>query len=104
MPELQPPKQPIDLQFIYDTAPIGLAFLSPDCRYLHINQRLTEICGISVADHLGRSVRERVPKLSICRSIVESHGGRLWASPGTPHGTVFQFTIPNSTMSTQDGV
>jgi hypothetical protein len=33
------------LQLIYDTAPIGLAFLSPDCRYLQINQRLTEICG-----------------------------------------------------------
>ena len=30
--------------------------------------------------------------LSICRSIVEAHGGRLWASPGTPHGTDFQFT------------
>ena len=36
------------LQLIYDTAPIGLAFLSPDCRYIQINQRLTEICGISV--------------------------------------------------------
>jgi PAS domain-containing protein len=39
-----------------DAAPIGLACLSPDCRYLQINQRLTEICGISVEDHLGRSV------------------------------------------------
>jgi hypothetical protein len=36
------------LQLIYDTAPIGLAFLSPDCRYLQINERLTELCGISV--------------------------------------------------------
>ena len=52
------------LQLLYDTAPIGLAFLSPDCRYLQINQRLTEICGISVADHLGRSVRETVPALA----------------------------------------
>jgi PAS domain-containing protein len=42
------------VQLIYDTAPIGLACLSPDCRYLQINQRLTEICGISVEDHLGR--------------------------------------------------
>lgn len=32
--------------------------------------------------------------LSICRSIIESHGGRLWASPGHPHGTVFHFTLP----------
>jgi PAS domain S-box-containing protein len=53
-----------ELRLIYDTAPIGLAFLSPDCRYLQINQRLTEICGISVADHIGRSVRETVPAVA----------------------------------------
>jgi PAS domain-containing protein len=57
------PQQPA-LQTIYDMAPIGLAFLSPDCRYLQINQRLTEICGISVEDHLGRSVRDCVPALA----------------------------------------
>jgi PAS domain S-box-containing protein len=57
------PQQPA-LQLIYDTAPIGLACLSPDCRYLQINQRLTEICGISVEDHLGHSVRECVPALA----------------------------------------
>ncbi|MGY4625770.1 hypothetical protein [Bradyrhizobium sp. USDA 4486] len=45
------------LQLIYDTAPIGLACLSPDCRYLLINQRLTEICGISV-DQIVRSIME----------------------------------------------
>ena len=32
--------------------------------------------------------------LSICRSIIESHGGRLWASRGSRHGSVFQFTLP----------
>ncbi len=53
-----------ELDLIYDTAPVGLAFLSPDCRYVHINQRLTEICGISVADHIGRSVRETVPQVA----------------------------------------
>src|SRR5262245_9868504 len=61
------------LQVIYDTAPIGLAFLSPDCRYLHINQRLTDICGISVEDHIGRSVRDCVPALAdAVESIVAS--------------------------------
>lgn len=52
------------LQHIYDTAPIGLAFLSPECRYLQINQRLTEICGISVEGHIGHTVRECVPALA----------------------------------------
>jgi two-component system, LuxR family, sensor kinase FixL len=32
--------------------------------------------------------------LSICRSIVEAHGGRLWASPGSVHGTAFYLTLP----------
>ena len=32
--------------------------------------------------------------LSICRSIVEAHSGKLWATPATPYGTDFRFTIP----------
>ena len=32
--------------------------------------------------------------LAICRSIIEAHGGRLWASPNEPRGAVFQFTFP----------
>jgi predicted ATPase/signal transduction histidine kinase/GAF domain-containing protein len=32
--------------------------------------------------------------LSICRSIIELHGGRIWAVPNVPHGATFQFTLP----------
>ena len=32
--------------------------------------------------------------LSICRSIMEAHGGRLWATASLPHGATFQFTLP----------
>jgi PAS domain S-box-containing protein len=63
LPALNHPSSP-ELQLIYDTAPIGLAFLTPDCRYVLINQRLTEICGVSVAGHIGRSVRETVPQVA----------------------------------------
>jgi PAS domain S-box-containing protein len=34
--------------------------------------------------------------LSISRSLIESHGGRLWAAPNSPHGAVFSFTLPAS--------
>jgi signal transduction histidine kinase len=32
--------------------------------------------------------------LAICRSIVEVHDGRLWATPGEASGTTFCFTLP----------
>ena len=32
--------------------------------------------------------------LSICRSIINGHGGRLWAEANEPRGAVFQFTLP----------
>jgi PAS domain S-box-containing protein len=34
--------------------------------------------------------------LSICRSIIHAHGGRLWADANEPRGAVFQFTLPGS--------
>jgi signal transduction histidine kinase len=34
--------------------------------------------------------------LSICRSIMEAHGGRLRAMANVPYGTTFQFTLPAS--------
>lgn len=34
--------------------------------------------------------------LSICRSIVEAHGGRLWAVANTDHGSAFHFVIPTA--------
>ena len=32
--------------------------------------------------------------LAICRSIIEAHGGRIWAGANEPRGAVFQFTVP----------
>jgi len=37
--------------------------------------------------------------LSVGRSIVEAHGGRLWFTPGASHGVVFQFTVPKADTS-----
>jgi PAS domain S-box-containing protein len=41
--------------------------------------------------------------LSICRSIIGAHGGRLWAEPNASRGTVFQFNLPNA-QTPRDGV
>jgi signal transduction histidine kinase len=32
--------------------------------------------------------------LSICRSIIDAHGGRFWVDANTPRGAIFQFTLP----------
>jgi PAS domain S-box-containing protein len=37
--------------------------------------------------------------LSICRSIIAAHGGRLWADANEPKGAAFQFTLPGSERS-----
>jgi signal transduction histidine kinase len=38
--------------------------------------------------------------LSISRSIVQAHGGQLWATPNPTHGTTFRFSLPAMAMNT----
>jgi hypothetical protein len=40
--------------------------------------------------------------LSICRSIIDAHGGRLWAGVNEPRGAVFQFTLPAADKEIMD--
>jgi len=37
--------------------------------------------------------------LSICRSIIDAHGGRLWTEANEPRGASFQFTVPSAENS-----
>ncbi|MHB2208033.1 PAS domain S-box protein [Methylobacterium sp. CM6257] len=37
--------------------------------------------------------------LSVCRTIIEAHGGRIWAEPNRSGGTVFHFTLPRAGTS-----
>jgi len=46
---------------------------------------------LHVLAHHGVSTRMG---LSISRSIIEAHGGHLWADLNTPRGAVFQFALP----------
>jgi signal transduction histidine kinase len=40
--------------------------------------------------------------LMFCRSIIEAHGGRLWASDNLPRGAIFQFTLPAAAPAALD--
>ena len=53
----------MEIEAIYQTAPIGLTILDRDLRYVRLNQRLAEINGIDIDDHIGRTVREIVPDM-----------------------------------------
>ena len=66
-----------ELESIYATIPVGLCVLDTELRYVRINERLAEINGHSVAEHLGKTVREIVPDLAdeaepILRRILET--------------------------------
>jgi len=50
-----------ELNALYASAPIGLAFFSRDYRYLRINEELAKINGRPIADHIGRCAREIIP-------------------------------------------
>jgi integral membrane sensor domain MASE1 len=54
-------RQLLELETVYQTAPIGLALVDRDLRFLRINHKLAEIDGTSVDAHIGRTLREAVP-------------------------------------------
>jgi two-component system, LuxR family, sensor kinase FixL len=53
----------------------------------HIAQRLFQPFNTTKVHGMGVG-------LSLCRSIIEAHGGRLWAEPNPDGGTIFRFTVP----------
>lgn len=57
-------KQLAELGHIYETAPIGMCILDSELRYTRINQRLAEINGKSIEEHLGKTVQEVLPELA----------------------------------------
>jgi PAS domain S-box-containing protein len=69
--------QMAQIEAIYQSAPVGLCLLDKNFRYLHINERLASMNGLSVEAHLGRTVRQAVPHLAdgteaLCRQAVAS--------------------------------
>jgi len=62
--ERQARRQLAQLETIYRTAPVGLAFLDTDRRYVSVNDRLAEFNGLPAAAHIGRTPDEVVPGLA----------------------------------------
>jgi PAS domain S-box-containing protein len=65
------------IEAIYATAPVGLCFVDTDLSFLSINERLAEINGRSVEEHLGRTVREVLPEMAdtlepVFRRVIET--------------------------------
>jgi PAS domain S-box-containing protein len=58
-----PSQRLAQLQAIYDGAPVGLAFIDLNLRYVNLNERLARMNGASVEEHLGKTVGEMVPEL-----------------------------------------
>ena len=53
-----------EIETYYNTAPVGLAVLDKDLRYVRINELLAEINGIPASQHTGRRIRDIVPSLA----------------------------------------
>lgn len=62
--ELQIREQLAEITFYYDNAPIGLAVLDADLRFVRINKLLAEANGVRAAEHIGKTIEEIVPDLA----------------------------------------
>ncbi len=62
--ERQLQDQIMELEHIYQMAPIGLELLDKDFRILRINERLAAVNGYSIQEHLGQTIREMVPQFA----------------------------------------
>ena len=59
-----PPQDPASLADIYGQAPIGLCHFDLDLRYIHINERLADLNGLAVNEHLGQTVGDVLPDVA----------------------------------------
>ena len=70
-------RQLLELQTLYRTAPVGLALVDRDLRFLRINDKLAEIDGMPIDAHIGRTLREVVPSVAdtiepLYRQVIET--------------------------------
>lgn len=62
--EIRIRRQLAEIDLVYNTTPVGLCFVDTNLRYIRINECLAAIDGRSIADHIGRTVREVIPEMA----------------------------------------
>jgi PAS domain S-box-containing protein len=77
LPASASPSPLAEIEAIYAHVPVGLCVVDSDLRFVHMNERLAEINGVSTARHLGRTVREVLPDLAdelepLFRSVLDT--------------------------------
>ena len=75
-----PSQRLAQLQAVYDGAPVGLAFLDRNLKYININRRLADLHGLSIEDHYGKTLAEVIPELY---PILEAHVKEALSGKGT---------------------
>ena len=66
-------RQLAEIEWLYQTTPVGLAVLDTDLRFVRLNQGLAKINGLPVFAHIGRTLREVVPDLADTAEPVFRH-------------------------------
>ncbi len=62
--EIRLRRQLAELDLVYKTTPVGLCFVDTNLRYIRLNECLAQINGRSIAEHIGRTVREAIPEMA----------------------------------------
>ncbi len=61
--DVLPAQRLAQLQAIYDGAPVGLCMLDRNMRYVSLNRRLSQMNGVALSAHLGKTVAEVIPRI-----------------------------------------
>lgn len=78
-----------EVEHVFAHAPVGLAFIDREFRFVRINHQLALINGLPLEQHLGRSIRELFPRQA---TFFEDLLEEVWTTGRAKEGLTVQFT------------